>query len=162
MTPEETEQLCVSIERQMDEHIRHFGWGVMGVFDDSDPGPTHAYTVGLVLSHGFELAANAVISIKVIQPLLNELGMRIKKGHPWREGFSSDSFTVTVDGITYPLRVGVRKVSKTAVEEVTPFAFRRAETFDVYQLILADKRNILPTEDGYDVNFKQTLWPAVQ
>jgi len=162
MTPAQREQFRASINRQMDEHIRHYGWGVMGIVDDGSS-ITHVYTVGLVLSQGFDLVSTAAVDIKTLQPLINELATRIQGGHPWKDGYRSAIMAVTVDGVEHPLRMGVRLVSHAAIEASdTPFAFTRADTFPVYQLILADKHNILPTEDGYDVNFEQTLWPAVQ
>lgn len=133
------------------EHIRLVGHSVIGVGSD-DVSPAYSYSVGLTNTLGYELITAGVSTGEVI----NEVAELLKNDSvKVNEVFTLDSFTVIGKG---PLKVKV--VDRDYNDDYKSLVFSKIPTVTITaikQILLGDKNNILPDEEGYDTNFNQVL-----
>lgn len=143
-------QIFVRIQERIDE--QHYT--IMNV-GGADERPSYSYTIGLKHLIGRELLLSGV-SGDIANSIIHQLAEDAKAGTPLE--------MATLDGITPP-RFSIKDVPM--VSEHTALSlwnhhFTTIEDNDILTAVmLADKENILPGEDGYDHDFVQ-LYMNVQ
>lgn len=121
-----------------------------------------AYTIGLTNNRPtpHELYISVGIG-SVAQSMLNEIAKEYPDGNYPTEPIELKSCFVKKGNRKFDSRV--RIVKSTAPEKIIEDNFRRIDQWtgilptDIYIVYVADINNILPGEEGYDINFKQLV-----
>ena len=121
-----------------------------------------AYTIGL--THNRPNPHELFISVGIgstAQSMLNEIAKKYPDGNYPTEPIELKSCFVKKGNRKFNSRV--RIVKSTAPEKIIEANFRRIDQWtgiyptDIYIVYVSDINNILPGEEGYDVNFKQLI-----
>ena len=159
-TEEAVESLRMTIalsqmRNKEDRLIAQHGYTTNNVFDN-DSGLNFAYSVGLTDKAGFEVIAMAALPLdylhglvcKVASSYISELP-NITQGiyEGWMTNQNGQQMRFEV------VEVAAGQVLGKLINNT------RGEVKRVMQILISDKNNILPLEEGYDVEFKQ---PAFQ
>lgn len=141
--------------RHIDDQIkRDHGFIIKTVFSTEENGVSYAYTDGLAGNMVFICAGN--IDSRILGTLLSKLMEGIASGEiePSDETITSIGHLVNSD---QPLRTKFVKLENPE-EIIKEYSLSGAKETDiVLQLVLADKNNILPDEEGYDKTFLQNI-----
>ena len=117
-----------------------------------------AYTVGLSVSEGYELVTQSNIAGKVLGIVINAVVGELRDSG-FEENLTLKTFNINNTEARCKL-VEVKDVEWLG-ENITYGMFNsdwlETKPTKVYQVLLGDKNNILPGENGYDVSFEQTL-----
>lgn len=151
--------------------IKSHGFAMQGVFDP-DGGPSFCYTVGAVEKVGAEFVCIATVSINSLHGILNPIVYEIlKTGKINTDVFSigllrnseeelRGKFVNVTDHFEIERSVTVRVCDFSDEQLMDIYGHTNIPTdFKIYQLLIADKNNILPDEPGYDQGFIQTIEP---
>lgn len=138
-------------DRAVDEIIEQHGFMIQGVFPSpGSGGSSFAYTVGLSKKTGFELIITADALQGALQHALNFFAEQALAGEDITQVFASDTLQCDKkDGTVEGLRMQAVLVDAEKARE-SYIRVTRSESFDVYQVCLADGNNVLPYEEGYD------------
>lgn len=121
-----------------------------------------AYTIGLTNNRPspHELYISVGIG-SVAQSMLNEIAGEYPDGNYPTEPIELKSCFIKKGNRKFDSRVKI--VKSTAPEKIIEDNFRRIDQWtgilptDIYIVYVADINNILPGEEGYDINFKQLV-----
>lgn len=140
--------------REHGERMEKHGYTVTMVTGER---PT-AYTVGLSVSEGYELVTQSNIHGKVAGVVINAVVDELRKSG-FSENFTLKNFNINNTEARCRL-VEIEDLEWLGTQ-VTFGMFNpewlKVKPTKVYQVLLGDKNNILPDEDGYDTSFDQTL-----
>ncbi|WP_196223232.1 DUF4262 domain-containing protein [Roseibium sp. RKSG952] len=128
------------------EHIRKYGWSVIGVFPDQDGGePGFSYSVGF--THTLKHPEIFVVGLnqQTAQVLLNDLGNRIRKGERFDE-------PVMVDKLLREYSAAIRPITDETAREYSNVgrAALRGVKFEACQLFYPDQVGRFPWDHDCD------------
>lgn len=139
----------VLMEEKKKKIQKEYGFSVNGVFSTTAGEPSFAYTCELGSINDGELILVAPIKTEEIHQIINSVVLHNRSiGKLNNTVFSSPDFKLH-SGET--LRLKVVQVTNDQAR------MRYGKLYPLYQLFIGDKNNLLPGEDGYDVNFKQDI-----
>lgn len=147
-----------SMAAEIDGAIGAQGYAVKPVFGGDDS-PSFAYSVGLTGTVGFELISMAGMDHQLNAYMVNAYAELAKAGEVIEQERTDLVELSSVPG--QGLRTKCVPVDATAAME-THVCDARGEVERVYQVLVADKYNRFPDEEGYDQAFLQPCFPAPQ
>ncbi|WP_439126216.1 MAG: DUF4262 domain-containing protein (plasmid) [Pseudomonas rhizophila] len=145
-----------SMAAQIDGAIGAQGYAVKSVFAGDDS-PSFAYSVGLTGTVGFELISMAGMDHQLNAYMVSEYAELAKAGEVIEDERSDLVELSSLPG--HGLRTKCVPVNASAAME-THICEVRGEVERVYQILVADKHNLFPDEEGYEQAFLQPCLPA--
>lgn len=154
-------RLVVNINREklramVDEKIAKYGYTKQGVFP-SEESPGFCYTVGYSQTSGLEFIACAGTNVEHLAEVVDTYVDLHKKGEDITKE-RDDCLMFRQGGHLRGLRTKAVKVNADEARVDHICQTRGPEVFDVYQILIADKNNLLPDEQDYDKNFAQVMF----
>jgi hypothetical protein len=137
------------------------GWAVQGVFPTSSgDGPPFSYTVGLWKQFRHPELVITGLDPHQAQPLLNDIGTRVKGGTRFSPGARLDDVIAGRSGVAMPVMfIAVLEAHK---DESLGVALRYygSEPFEALQVLWPDTKGVLPVEPGFEEKFRsaQPVW----
>ena len=150
--------LAPSMAAQIDGAIGAQGYAVKSIFGGDDS-PSFAYSVGLTGTVGFELISMAGMDHQLNAYMVNAYAELAKAGEVIEEERTDlvELSSTPGQGLrTKCVPVNVSAAMETHVCDV------RGEVERIYQVLVADKHNLLPDEEGYEQAFLQPCFPALK
>lgn len=139
----------VLMEEKKKKIQKENGFVVNGVFSTTEGEPSFAYTEGLGVVNDGELILVAPIKTEEIHHIINSVVLHNQSiGKVNNTVFSSPDFKLHSGEA---LRLSIVQVTNEQA------CIRYGKLHPLYQLFIGDKNNLLPGEEGYDVNFKQDI-----
>lgn len=145
------------IEKHIDDSIRQTGWAVTGVFaDTTSDSPAFVYSTGLTLMKLPEVLVVGDLPVKLMADMLNHVIKNQLDGGEFTEGLVDGHMSIK-GGET--LRCWLRPVENQAKARnyALKSHYRYGDEATYWQLLWADDKNILPTEEGYAVRLRQPV-----
>lgn len=140
------------VDKQRQQHINTFGFTMQGVNGGSEtPWKSYTYTIGLSAKVGYELV---IVNGGSQGPnLLSRFANEAIAGTIALDSVvECDEFRIADN----PARVTIQSISLDSYTAKGCMG-KVGKVTDIKQIFLADKNNILPSEEGYDVGYVQTL-----
>ncbi|MFK3607868.1 hypothetical protein PVE_R2G0549 [Pseudomonas veronii 1YdBTEX2] len=147
-----------SMAAEIDRVIQEQGYAVKPVFGGDDS-PSFAYSVGLTGTVGFELVSMAGMDHELNAYMVNAYSELAKAGELIENERSDLVELSSVPG--QGLRTKCVQVD-AAVAMAEHVCDVRGEVKRIYQVLIADKHNLFPGEEGYEEAFLQPRLPAPQ
>lgn len=144
----------IKFRRKLDGLIEKNGYTTVGVFDPED-GLPFVYTVGLSIKHGSELIVRAPIRTIALYDIISATAKKVIEGESITEPFTYGATLATGES----MRFKAIEVTRESTENFV--CSTRTDVFKTFQILIADKNNILPDEEGYDQEFTQPLFDKV-
>lgn len=148
-------QLRPRMDAAVDRAIEQHGYAVQSVFAQDDK-PAFAYTIGLTEEVGFELMALAGYDHELLAHLVGSYA-DLAKAHEHIEQERNDVIEMAATpgyGVrTKCIPVEARVATADFVKQT------RGDVVRVYQILIADKNNLFPDEQGYSKTWPQPRLP---
>jgi hypothetical protein len=148
------QRLGPMLKQQEQLAIATQGFALQGVFSTKEGETDRAYTIGLSIRTGFEVFAMAGNDVNLLQAMVASYAKLALDGQDIEVPRND------LGGMRHQPNYGVRTV---AVPVTDPEAIQRYlpgqphPVTKVYQILIADKNNLLPNEQGYDTDWVQPL-----
>jgi len=144
------------------QNVRKKGYTIKSVFDNEPDAIQWSHTIGLSEKFGFEflIANNRAVTMNagvldyIANVQMNHTDIPVEETGEWKY---PEEFTpgYVVGGAS--LRVQFRKVPpQNVVRDLQAWDLRNVN--GVYLILMGDKNNLLPGEEGYDETFKQPFF----
>lgn len=147
------ELLKPSMEAEIDQSIAMHGYAPRAVFSSGD-GPAFAYTIGFTGTVGFELLALAGQNTDLLAYVLQVYAHLAKSG----ENIELERNDIVASAVRPNQGLRTKCIPVDAQRATQDYVCNvRGEVKRVYQILIADKNNLLPDEQGYDQTFRQPL-----
>ncbi|MCU9527480.1 DUF4262 domain-containing protein [Pseudomonas mosselii] len=144
-----------SWEAGVDQSIAERGYAYRAVHA-SEEAPAFAYTVGLTSTAGYELLAHAALPPEILVYVLEVYAALAKQG----SNLELERDDILQSNATPDAGLRTKCVPiEPLVATQAHLCHVRGEVKRVYQIIIADKQNRFPNEDGYDRSFHQPCLP---
>lgn len=132
--------------------IEKVGFGVQGVFPTVPEGLSFCYTVGLSEKLGAEIMIAAPADVQSLHGVLYQTTVDcINNGKITVGKFELNEYQMQLKDSMVNLRVGIVELANDS-PNANVLNFRVGDVTKVYQLYVADKNNLLPNEEGYDID----------
>lgn len=141
MKPQRRHDIPCAVDRRVDDAIKQFGWGVVGVFPARE-NPSYAYTVGLSTTFRHPEIVVMGFAPRMMKVLLNGVGRRIRHGARYDDWSRDDQI---VEG--HP--VWFRQASEEHAARWAGVASARyGSAMSLLQVFLPDEHGKFPWDEG--------------
>lgn len=139
------------VYQKHNDAIQHVGFSVQGVFATVPDEPSFCYTVGLSKKLGAEIIIIAPANVQTLHSILYQTVVDcINKGEITTGKFELSEFQMRYKDDKVNLRAEIVELANDA-PNANVLNIRVGDVTKVYQLYVGDRQNLLPNEEGFDI-----------